>query len=112
MAFKKAADSLSIVLLALPTGALADIVDRRGRFIASQGVKFVVTAVLAAMTTMGAVSPFSLFALIFLLGRGEAVSRPAFSHFLQGSIPARGMRSAITLNCVAVNVGRGIGPPY
>jgi predicted MFS family arabinose efflux permease len=48
--------------------------------------------------------------LIFLLGLGEAISTPAFSPFLLGTVRRSEIRSAITLNGVALNIGRGIGP--
>lgn len=56
------------------------------------------------------VSPFNLFLLIFLLGLEEAISTSAFSPFLLGIVPSNEMRSAITLNDVSLNIGRGIGP--
>src|SRR3954451_2853509 len=42
-------DSLSIVALALPAGALADIVDRRRLLIISQSWMFVIALILAVM---------------------------------------------------------------
>jgi predicted MFS family arabinose efflux permease len=45
-----------------------------------------------------------------LLGLGEAISTPAFSPFLLGTVPRTEIRNAITLNGVAFNIGRGIGP--
>jgi MFS family permease len=105
-----ASDSLSIVALALPAGALADIVDRRRLLIISQSWMFVIALALGVMTVLGFISPAILLVLIFLLGLGEAISTPAFSPFLLGTIPHTEIRSAITLNGVAFNIGRGIGP--
>jgi MFS family permease len=105
-----ASDSLSIVALALPAGALADIVDRRRLLIISQSWMFAIAMILGLMTLLGFISPFSLIILIFLLGLGEAISTPAFSPFLLGTVPRTETRNAITLNSVALNIGRGIGP--
>jgi MFS family permease len=105
-----ASDSLSIVALALPAGALADIVDRRRLLIISQSWMFVIALALGVMTILGFISPAILLVLIFLLGLGEAISTPAFSPFLLGTVPRTEIRSAITLNGVAFNIGRGIGP--
>jgi len=105
-----ASDSLSIVALALPAGALADIVDRRRLLIISQSWMFVIALILAVMTVLGFISPVILLVLIFLLGLGEAISTPAFSPFLLGTVPRTEIRNAITLNGVAFNIGRGIGP--
>jgi MFS family permease len=105
-----ASDSLSIVALALPAGALSDIVDRRRLLIISQSWMFVIALALGVMTILGFISPAILLVLIFLLGLGEAISTPAFSPFLLGTVPRTEIRSAITLNGVAFNIGRGIGP--
>src|SRR5919198_1083272 len=105
-----ASDSLSITALALPAGALADIVDRRKLLIISQSWMLVIALSLAVLTLAGFISPVILLVLIFLLGLGEAISTPAFSPFLLGTVPRSEIRSAITLNGVALNIGRGIGP--
>ncbi len=105
-----ASDSLSIVALALPAGALADIVDRRRLLVISQSWMFAIALILGVITFLGLVSPTSLLVLIFLLGLGEAISAPAFSPFLLGTVPRKETRNAITLNSVALNMGRGIGP--
>jgi MFS family permease len=105
-----ASDSLSIVALALPAGALADIVDRRRLLLLSQSWMFAVALILGIITLLGLVSPLVLLVLIFLLGLGEAVSTPAFPPFLLGTVPRKETRNALTLNGVATNIGRGIGP--
>jgi MFS family permease len=105
-----ASDSLSITALALPAGALADIVDRRKLLIVSQSWMLAIALILAIVTLAGFISPAILLVLIFLLGLGEAISTPAFSPFLLGTVPRSEIRSAITLNGVALNIGRGIGP--
>jgi MFS family permease len=105
-----ASDSLSITALALPAGALADIVDRRKLLIISQSWMLVIALSLAVLTLAGFISPVILLVLIFLLGLGEAISTPAFSPFLLGTVPRTEIRNAITLNGVALNIGRGIGP--
>jgi MFS family permease len=110
VAFTWASDSLSITALALPAGALADIVDRRKLLIISQSWMLVIALSLAVLTLAGFILPVILLVLIFLLGLGEAISTPAFSPFLLGTVPRTEIRNAITLNGVALNIGRGIGP--
>src|SRR5215471_2563968 len=53
VALVEAADSLAIMLLALPAGALADIVDRRRLLIAIQAYLMVVAAALGILTLLG-----------------------------------------------------------
>ena len=105
-----ASDNLSIAALALPAGALADIVNRRKLLIIGQSWMLVIALTLAIVTLAGFISPIILLILIFLLGVGEAISTPAFSPFLLGTVPRSEIRSAITLNGVALNIGLGIGP--
>src|SRR5689334_23551606 len=51
------ASSLPIVLLALPAGAWADVVDRRRLLLGAQAAMFVAAAALAAVTFLGMASP-------------------------------------------------------
>src|SRR6516162_1266432 len=50
VALVEAADSLAMMLLALPAGALADIVDRRRLLIAAQVYLMLITGALAILT--------------------------------------------------------------
>jgi MFS family permease len=71
------AASLPIVVLALPAGAWADLVDRRRLLLGAQAGMFVAAAALAASTFLGAASPAVILTLTFLLGCGNAVASPA-----------------------------------
>src|SRR5918911_2892216 len=66
-----ASDSLSIAALALPAGALADIIDRRLLLIISQTWMFAIALILGIITLAGLITPLNLLVLIFLLGLGE-----------------------------------------
>src|SRR5712671_1697962 len=50
VALVEAADSIPVMLLAMPAGALADIVDRRRLLIGTQGYLLVVSGALAFLT--------------------------------------------------------------
>jgi MFS family permease len=110
VALTYASESISIVLLALPAGALADIVNRRWLLIASQVWMLAIAATLGAMTMLGLILPLTLLLFIFLIGLGEAMSTPAFAPYLLGTTPHYEIRNAVTLIGVALNIGRGIGP--
>src|SRR3954453_7357821 len=64
------ASSLPIVVLALPAGAWADLVDRRQLLLGAQFAMFLAAAALAATTFLGAPSPAVILALTFALGCG------------------------------------------
>src|ERR671923_431083 len=110
VALAYASVSISIVLLALPAGALADIVNRRWLLIVSQTWMLVIAATLGIVTMLDLISPSTLLLFIFLIGLGEAMSTPAFAPYLLGTVPHYETRNAVTLIGVALNIGRGIGP--
>src|SRR5829696_10047485 len=72
------AASLPIVLLALPAGAWADVVDRRKLLLGAQLAMFLAAAALAVSTFVADVTPGLILALTFALGCGNAVASPAW----------------------------------
>ncbi len=75
----QAATIVPIFLLAVPSGALADIVDRRLFLIAAQLWTAAAAALLAALTLSGGATPASLLALTFAIGVGGAMTQPAWA---------------------------------
>src|SRR5215471_12960841 len=73
VALVEAADSFPLMLLALPAGALADIVDRRRLLIAIQVYLLVVAGTLGVLTLLELTSAWSLLGFIFALGVGAAL---------------------------------------
>src|SRR6059036_4240073 len=60
VALVEAADSLPVMLLALPAGAIADIVDRRRLLIAVQIYFLIVIGALALLTALDMTTPWGL----------------------------------------------------
>jgi len=110
VALVEAADSIPVMLLALPAGALADIVDRRRLLIAVQTYLMLVTALLGLLTFLGMMSAWLLLGFIFALGVGSAVMMPAWSAIVPDLVPSQELQQAVALGSVAVNVSRAIGP--
>jgi hypothetical protein len=69
-----------------------------------------IAATLGVMTMLGLISPLTLLLFILLIGLGEARSTPAFAPYLLVTVPHHETRNAVTLICVALNIGRGIVP--
>ena len=67
----QAATIIPIFLLALPAGALADIVDRRRLLIGTQGFMMLAVLLLAVLTYAGATGASGLLALTFAIGSGR-----------------------------------------
>jgi MFS family permease len=110
VALVEAADSIPVMLLALPAGALADILDRRRLLIWAQVYLMIVAAALALMTFLGMTTAWTLLGFIFALGFGAAVIMPAWSAIVPELVPADELQPAVALNSVAINVSRAIGP--
>jgi MFS family permease len=110
VALVQAADTFPVMLLALPAGALADILDRR-RLLIGVHIYFVfVISALALLTWLGATTPWLLLAFAFVVGVGTALTMPAWSAIIPELVPREDLQSAIALNSVGINVSRAIGP--
>src|SRR5262249_45925124 len=110
VALVEAADSLAIMLLALPAGALADIVDRRRLLIAIQAYLMVVAAALGILTLLGETTAWMLLGFTFALGVGAAMMMPAWSAIVPDLVSRDELSSAVALNSVALNASRAVGP--
>src|SRR5262245_10211879 len=110
VALVETAGSLPIVLLAMPAGALADVVDRRRLLLITQSWMLVSAAALGLLTLAGMVTPWLLLLLTFTLGLGTAMNGPAFQAILPEIVPRHEIPAAVTLAGVAVNVSRAVGP--
>lgn len=110
VALVQAATTLPVVMLALPAGALADILDRRRYLIATQSWMAIVAAVLGILTLLHLTNAWTLLALTFLLGIGTALNLPAWSATAPELVPRAHLPAALALNSMGMNVSRAIGP--
>ncbi len=110
VALVQVATSLPMFLLALPAGALADVMDRRRLLVATQSWMLAAAAGLALTTGLGLASPGSLLLFTFLLGLGTAFNGPAWQAILPELVPREDLPEAIVLNSVGFNIARAAGP--
>ena len=110
VAMVQAATIMPVFLLALPGGALADIVDRRIFLIGTQVWTIVAATALAILTLTGAMTAFWLLALTFAIGIGAALTGPAWSAIVPELVPREDLVQAIALNGIGFNLTRAIGP--
>lgn len=110
VALVQAATTLPMFLLALPAGALADIVDRRRMLMAAQLLGLFAAALLAIVTLLDLVTPELLLAGTFLLGIAAALSAPVFQAIVPELVSKQALPDAIALNSLGVNISRAIGP--
>lgn len=110
IALVQAATSLPIFLLALPAGALADIIDRRKLILLTQGWMLAMAALLGLFTLAGRATPSILLVFTALLGLGAAMNAPAWQAILPEIVPRPELPAAISLNSAGFNIARAIGP--
>ncbi|WP_186395955.1 MFS transporter [Stappia sp. TSB10GB4] len=110
VALVQAATTLPMFLLALPAGALADIVDRRRMLMAAQLLGLLAAALLAVLTLLDLVTPEVLLAGTFMLGIAAALSAPVFQAIVPELVDKQALPDAIALNSLGVNISRAIGP--
>src|SRR3989454_7014880 len=110
VALLQMATSLSIFLLALPAGALSDIVDRRKLFLITQYFSLAVAAILSILTLGGFTTSSILLVFSFLLGLGFAMSLPVSIVVQTELVPKHKAMAAMTLFSVAIYIGLGVGP--
>jgi MFS family permease len=110
VALMQTAENAPTFLLALPSGALADIIDRRRLLLFSQGWMLVSGGTLAFLALIGWVTPAILLILTFSLGLGAAMNAPAWQAIVPELVPRSELPTAVSLNSVAFNIARAVGP--
>jgi predicted MFS family arabinose efflux permease len=99
-----------VFLLALPSGVLADLSDRRRLLESAQYGMAAVAAVLAAVALTGDVPPWLLLGFTFLIGCGTALVGPAWQSMQPDLVPTDQLRQAAALGSVNTHVARAVGP--
>ena len=110
VALVQTASTLPVFLLGLPSGALADILDRRRYFAATQLWVSVNALVLAGLSLSGLLTAHMLLLLTFSNGIGLAMRWPVFAAIVPQVVSRADMPAALALNGIAMNLSRVIGP--
>jgi len=110
VALVQVAMSLPMFLLALPAGALADIVEKR-RFVLVLEISVMALSVLfAALLSLDLVGPVTLLLFVFLVSVCAALEAPAWQSIVPQLVPAEDLPAAVAANSVGVNISRAVGP--
>jgi len=110
VALVQTASTLPVFLLGLPSGALADIVDRRRYFMFTQFWVAACGTLTCAVIVSGLISAPLLLALTFANGMGLAMRWPVFAAIVPELVPRTQLPAALALNGVAMNASRILGP--
>lgn len=110
VALVQSASTLPVFLLGLPSGALADILDRRRWLVATQFGLAATAVALCAVTVSGYMTASWLLVLVFANGIGLALRLPVFAAIVPELVPRTQLPAALALNGVAMNLSRIGGP--
>ena len=110
VAMVQTASTLPVFLLGLPSGALADIIDRRRYFAATQLWVALTALLLATLALTNSLTAPLLLALTFANGIGLAMRWPVFSAIVPEVVPREHLGAAMALNGISMNLSRVVGP--
>jgi MFS family permease len=110
VALVQSASTLPVFMLGLPSGAMADILDRRRYFMLTQLWVAAVAVVTCTTIAFDAMNAPLLLVLTFANGIGLAMRWPVFAAIVPELVPRSQLPSALALNGIAMNASRIIGP--
>jgi MFS family permease len=106
------ANSLPLFVLALPAGALADMIDKRRFILALEILTTIFTALFALAVSLKVITPAVLLLFILLIGALGALETPAWQAIVPLLVPRPALSSAVAVNSLGVNISRVIGPAF
>ncbi len=110
VALIQTASALPFFVLALPAGAVGDILDRRRIILGTETWMIAVASLVAGLTLAGLMSPLLLLILTFALSAGDAFESPTWRDVLPELVEKEDLPAASALNGIEFNFARAIGP--
>jgi MFS family permease len=110
VALVQTASNLPVFLLGLPSGALADILDRRRYFVFTQFWIAAMATLLFTAVLLDMITPAVLLVLTFANVIGLAMRWPVYAALVPELVPRPQLPGALALNAVAMNASRIAGP--
>ena len=109
IALMQTAHSLPAFFLLLPSGALADILDRRLYLLTANIGMAIAACLLGVLTLTGIVTIWSLLLLTLIMGVGTAMVMPAWQSIIPEVVSRSDLSGAIALNTMGMNIARVLG---
>jgi len=110
VALVQVAGAAPMFFLALPAGAMADVIDKRRYLLAVQLWMAATALTLTVLTAMGLMTVPLLLGMTACMGIGTALMMPAWSALVPELVDKSELPAAIALSSVGVNVARAVGP--
>jgi len=105
-----AAPQLPFLLLSLPAGALADLVDRKRVLQYSTAVMIAASGTMSVLWFLGALTPGLLITLGLILGIGSTAYNPAWNALVPRLLPMPLLPAGIGLNATLNGITAAVGP--
>lgn len=102
--------ALPAFLLALPSGALSDLVDRRRIIVVAYSLVTIVSFAVGISILAGYLSPILLLMASLAMGVTFALRLPAYSSIMQEVLPRIAVPRAVVWNGASMNASRIFGP--
>jgi MFS family permease len=102
--------SLPFFLFTLPSGALADMVDRKKLLYLANLWLAAAAAGLAILGWLHLINPYVILTFVFLIGLGFALNAPTWTSTVSEVVPNAELPSAATLGSLQLNMSGIIGP--
>jgi MFS family permease len=103
-------NALPMFLLALPAGALADVVDRRRYLLATQCWMMVAALIMGFLTLTDQMTTGRLLVGTFVMGLGVAMNSPGWHSITPEIVSREHLAGAVALNGLSINGAKAIGP--
>jgi len=109
VALMQTATALPAFFLLLPSGAVADIFDRRKYLLTANLGMTVAAAFLGLLTVTGYVQVWSLLLMTLFMGIGTAMVMPAWQSIIPEVVSKQDLPGGIALNTMGMNISRVLG---
>jgi MFS family permease len=110
VALVQAASTFPMFVVAIPAGALADIVDKRLLLLIGEISVTITGAIFATIVWLDFVTPVNLLLFTLLSSTAVALTAPAWQAVVPELVPSAELTPAIAANSMGMNVSRAIGP--
>lgn len=105
-----AAPTLPLLILSIPAGAAADLLDRRRILIVSSAILATASLGMSLLWALDVVTPGRLVALGLVIGVGVAFFNPAWQAIVPSLVPSSLVPGAVSLNSATGGVATAVGP--
>lgn len=110
VALVQSASMMPMLVLGLPSGALADIVNRKKLLLFTQLWVALVSMLLCVVIFLDLITPELLLALALLNGIAVSLRWPVFAAIVASLVPRPQLPAALALNAMSMNLSRIVGP--